>query len=126
MECYNPYGLDAAAATDKTCSLADIDEEIQELRDQLEEEMEYSTEMYECAQLAEADLTTLRASMATSQVAPSRSASWFLDHIESQEAAQEGTGHQDLSRAPFWRELPLKVGWAVRHLRALAAALASG
>ncbi len=48
--------------------MADIDEEVQELQDQLEGEIEYSTEMYERAQLAEAELTTLRASMATSQV----------------------------------------------------------
>jgi len=34
----------------------------------LEEEIEYSTEMYERAQLAEAELTTLRANMATSKV----------------------------------------------------------
>ena len=48
--------------------MADIDEEIQELQDQLEEEVEYSTEMYERAQLAEAELTTLHASLAASQV----------------------------------------------------------
>ncbi len=53
---------------DSTCDVADIDEEIQELRDQLEDEVEYSTEMYERAQLAEAELTTLRADMATSKV----------------------------------------------------------
>lgn len=54
--------------TRATCA-ADVDEEIQELRDQLEDEVEYSAEMYERAQLAEAELTTLRASMATSKVA---------------------------------------------------------
>ena len=57
---------------------ADIDEEIQELRDQLEDEIEYSTEMYERAQLAEAELTTIRADMATSKVTHSRPPSQTL------------------------------------------------
>ena len=47
---------------------ADVDEEVRELQEQLEEEVEYSTELYERAQLAEAELTTLRASMATTKV----------------------------------------------------------
>ena len=38
------------------------------LQEQLDEEVEYSTEMYERAQLAEADLATLRADLAANQV----------------------------------------------------------
>ena len=45
-----------------------MDEDIALLQEQLDEEVEYSTEMYERAQLAEADLATLRAGMAASQV----------------------------------------------------------
>ncbi len=41
---------------------------MRELQEQLEEEIEYSTEMYERAQLAEAELITLRASVATTRV----------------------------------------------------------
>lgn len=39
-----------------------------ELREQLEEEVEYSMEMYERAQLAESELVTLRADLATTKV----------------------------------------------------------
>ena len=45
-----------------------MDEDIALLQEQLDEEVEYSTEMYERAQLAEADLATLRADLASSQV----------------------------------------------------------
>ena len=47
---------------------ADVDEDIALLQEQLDEEVEYSTEMYERAQLAEADLATLRADLAANQV----------------------------------------------------------
>ena len=45
-----------------------MDEDIALLHEQLDEEVEYSTEMYERAQLAEADLATLRADLVTNQV----------------------------------------------------------
>ena len=45
-----------------------MDEDIALLQEQLDEEAEYSTEMYERAQLAEADLATLRADLVANQV----------------------------------------------------------